>query len=36
MILFDTNAALAILNRRDPNHAAMQAFFGAKILVPTL
>ena len=35
MFLLDTNAALAILNRRDPNHEAMKAFFGQPILVPT-
>ena len=35
MILLDTNAALAILNRRDPNHEAMKAFAGQPIFVPT-
>ncbi len=35
MILLDTNAALAILNRRDPNHNAMKAFAGQPIFVPT-
>ena len=35
MILLDTNAALAILNSRDPNHNAMKAFAGQPIFVPT-